>query len=85
MTVKELKDLLRDLPDDTPIELFNSSYEWYGIEPVPSESIRMIDGHLVIHFGGSWGEPGKMLKGYGWLASEEERYLDDRNGKGERG
>lgn len=52
MTVKEMKELLADLPDEAPLEIFNSSYEWYGIEPIDAGHWQLIDGRLVLHFGG---------------------------------
>lgn len=70
MTVKDLKAILRGIPDETPIELFNSAYEWYGIEDVHAEALRLIKGRLVIHFGGSWGDKSDPY--------EIKRYLKDK-------
>lgn len=54
MTVKDLRELIADMPESSPMEIFNSGYEWYGVAPVVADQIRVVDGRLVINFGGAW-------------------------------
>lgn len=72
MTVKELKELLDKFPDDVLLEIFNSSYEWYGIEPIESSRWR-----LILHFGGNeawdWHDEDDDGTSYEELRYQEER------------
>jgi len=54
MKIKELKDIIRSLPDDKEIILFNDCSEWYGVESIPLEAIKVIDNNLVINFNLEW-------------------------------
>jgi len=56
MKIKELKDIIKDLPDNGEVILFNDCSEWYGIELIPSDAIKVINNNLVIKFGLEWNE-----------------------------
>jgi hypothetical protein len=50
MTVKELKDKLACMPNDAPILIVNSYYEWYGAEEVKSDAVGFYRGYCAIDF-----------------------------------
>lgn len=66
MNLSQLRRMIEELPDETPIEIHNSGFEWYGLETLSEEAIKLIDGRLVITFGNRWN------------AYEEEQYRIDR-------
>jgi len=43
MTIGDLRALISDLPDDSDVEIFNSSCEWYGRLSVKSGQIAVKD------------------------------------------
>lgn len=55
-TVGDLRQLLEGLPDETAIEIFNDSSEWYGVDRVVPDQFRLIDDRLVLNFGGPWSQ-----------------------------
>lgn len=57
MTVESLMNLFSEYPYDTIIEIFNPGYEWYGLDQIPPEAWKYIDGRLVLSFGlGKWSD-----------------------------
>lgn len=56
LTVKHLRDIIADLPDDALIDMFNPGAEWYGVDYISVGSVKVIDGRLVVNFGGLWSQ-----------------------------
>lgn len=54
LTAAALRRMISALPDDMPVEIFNQSSEWYGLERLDAGQLKVIDGRLVINFGGRW-------------------------------
>lgn len=54
MNIKGLKELIKDIPDDISVKLFNASSEWYGIEDIYSDNFKVIGNSFVLNFGGVW-------------------------------
>ena len=51
MTLGEFRQLTKTLPNHTPMHIVNSSYEWYGEEPMNSSAWRIINRRLEFNFG----------------------------------
>jgi len=54
MTVGELKEFLKDKPDDLSVILYNRAYEWYGKEEILPDHFIVHNKNLYLNFGGSW-------------------------------
>jgi hypothetical protein len=54
MRVADLKHIIEKLPDDMDVEIFNNSYEWYGLESIKQKAMKRLDDKLVLNFGGEW-------------------------------
>jgi hypothetical protein len=46
--------LSRRLPPETPIEIYNGSVEFYGIDTVDERQLQIIDDRVVISFAVPW-------------------------------
>jgi hypothetical protein len=53
MTVLELKKILAEMPDETELQLFNSSSEWYGVESLDPKAFKLLYGKLAISLSNS--------------------------------
>jgi hypothetical protein len=56
MNIKELRKLISDIPDETEVSIFNSSYEWYGEEEMLGVGWKLINNKFVYIFSGCWDE-----------------------------
>ena len=56
MKVGELKKLISNIPDDVDFILYNCSSEWYGVEDIPFEAIKLVNNRLIISFALYWND-----------------------------
>ncbi len=54
MTIKELKKMIENLPDEMVVKCYNHSSEWYGEDEITPEWWEVIDETLVLTFDCGW-------------------------------
>ena len=50
MQIKDLKNLIKDLPPEMEIAIVNPSYEWYGIESMDNRAWKVENEILTYSF-----------------------------------
>jgi hypothetical protein len=58
MNVAELEEILLSMPSSAEVEIFNSAYEWYGIETLGPDQFWLLpdNSKLIINTSVPWDE-----------------------------